>query len=184
MNARYLLLALVACQCQRHADSEPAPAAAAPRIVADTRLPEDPEAGARSVAEWREHLKEEEHERKLRHDRRKLREHRHVSQLLRATHEQYERAATKQAVNAVHAAFRARLPELEKSFDSLDHYGESSGLVPEYRKLLALFTAAYPDARIAAIGGSRATLDELETQAKAGLELIDDWLKEASEEAD
>lgn len=143
-------------------------------------LPEDPAAGARSVAQWREHLEEEERERKLRFDRRKLPEHRRVSELFRTAQQDYDRAPTERAVAAAQKSFRASLPRLEKSFDALDHHGESSGLVPEYRKLVELFTDAYPNARIAALGGSKASLSELEARAKTHFETIDEWLKEAS----
>lgn len=181
---RYWALALVLGACQRHpAERAPAPAAVAspqPVPVAAAALPEDAAAGERSVAQWREHLEEEERERKLRFDRRKLPEHKRVSQLIRAAQQAYDRAPTERAVTAAQKSFQASLPRLEKSFDALDHHGESSGLVPEYRKLVELFTGGYPSARIAALAGSRASLGEVEARAKTHFETIDEWLKEAA----
>ena len=116
----------------------------------------------------------------MRHDRRKLPEHRRVSQLLRTTQRQYDKASTEQAVAAAQQSFRASVPQLEKSFDSIDHYGESSRLVPEYRKLVEMFTGAYPTARVAALAGSKAELGALEADAKARFETIDEWLKDAA----
>lgn len=187
--SRALLLCLAVGACQRHvAESAPAPTSdASPPPAPETaasRLPEDPEAGARSVAQWREHLEEEERERKLRHDRRKLRDHRRVSQLFRSTQKQYDRAASERAVTAAQNIFRSQLPQLEKSFDAMDHYGESSLLVPQYRKLVEIFEGAYPSARIAALGGSKSSFDEVEARAKQHFETISEGLKEAARDED
>lgn len=188
-TARALLLCLVASACQRHpVEVTPSPttvSASRPALLAaGSRLPEDPQAGARSVAQWREHLEEEERERKLRHDRRKLSQHRRLSQLLHATQRQYDRAASERAVVAAQKSFRASLPQLEKSFDAVDHYGDSSRLLPEYRKLLELFSDAYPAARIAVLAGSNAALDEVEAGVRTRFAIIDEWLLEAARDED
>ena len=184
-----LLLGLAISACQHHpVEVAPAPAAVTSSpptlLAAASRLPEDAEAGARSVAQWREHLEEEERERKLRHDRRKLSQHRRLSQLLLATRRQYDRAPSDRAVAAAQKSFRASLPQLEKSLDAIDHYGDSSRLLPEYRKLLELLSDAYPSARIAALAGSKSALDELEGRVRARFEIIDAWLREADRNED
>ena len=61
---RYWAFAFILGACQRHpAERTPAPAdvaSAQPAPGTKSSLPEDPAAGARSVAQWREHLEEEE----------------------------------------------------------------------------------------------------------------------------
>ena len=77
-----------------------------PPARAVDRLPEDPAAGAKSTAQWREHMVAEEHERKLHWDRDHLKEHRAVVKFLVTTRARYDRAKTKAAVTAI----RTRLP--------------------------------------------------------------------------
>jgi hypothetical protein len=188
MSSRAHLLiacaALAASACQRRSvESAPDPSVAAVHAApppTPARLPEDAEAGARSVAQWREHLEEEERERKLRYDRRKLSQHRRVSQVLRTTQGQLDHAPSRRAVEAAQRSFRASLPTLEKAFDSIDHYGDSSRLLTEYRKLSAIFSETYPEARIAALAGSMQSLQELEARVATHFQTIEEWLREAS----
>src|SRR5262249_24927539 len=118
-------------------------------------LPEDPEAGARSVAEWRQHLQQEEHERRLNYDRRKLPQHRELIKTLRAIRQSYDSAASERAILAAQQKQRALLPKLEKSLDAIDHWKVNSKLLPEYRNLIEIFSDPYPSARIAALSGDK-----------------------------
>src|SRR5689334_6542415 len=60
----------------------------------------------------------------------------------------------------------------------------SSMLVPEYAKLAQIFAAQYPEARIAALSGEKASLGALETDAAARFEHVDAELHEATESED
>jgi hypothetical protein len=179
-----------ACQ-RREADTSVAPSrggapslAVSAALAAPSTLPEDPEAGARSVAQWRDHLEEEERERRLNYDRRKLADDRRVVSILRTARTRYDRAADERAVLSAQKTLRAARPQLEKAFDSIDHWGVSSKTLPEYRQLVELFSEAYPSARVAALSGSRTSLDELERRVNAHFESIDSWLHEAAESED
>lgn len=60
----------------------------------------------------------------------------------------------------------------------------SSTLVPEYAKLAQIFAEQYPEARIAALCGEKASLGALETDAAARFEHVDAELHEATESED
>ncbi|HYQ04470.1 MAG TPA: hypothetical protein VER96_37615 [Polyangiaceae bacterium] len=147
-------------------------------------LPEDPEAGERSVAQWREHLREEERERRLGYDRRRLRQHREVIQRLQQVRQSYTAATNDAAIRRVQAQLKASIPKLEKSLDAIDHWRVSSTLVPEYAKLVHLFSEEYPEARIAALSGEKAALVALESEISGRFERIDEGLHEATESED
>jgi hypothetical protein len=161
--------------------SASAEVASTPSPPAPGTLPEDPVAGARSVAQWREHLEREERERRLGYDRRKLREHREVLKTLRSVRRSYDGAATKRAVSSAEDAFRQSLPKLAAKFDEIDHYGVSSKVLPDYRELVATFSDAYPNARIAALAGDTAALARLTGEVDARFSAIDAWLREAAD---
>ncbi len=162
--------------------SAPAPAATPP--VASGSLPEDPVAGAKSAAQWREHLAHEERERKLGYDRRKLPEHRQVLKTLRDARTRYDRAATKPAVLTAEQSFRSTRPKLDKAFDEIDHWGVSSKVLPDYRKLADTFSAPYPNARLAALAGDKTELERVAHEVDATFTSIDAWLDEAKESED
>lgn len=144
-------------------------------------LPEDPAAGARAVAEWRRHLEREERERRLAYDKRRLTEHRDVLATLRAARKAYDRASTEHDVTAAERSFRATRPKLERAFDALDHWGVSSRLLPDYRKLVDTFGDAYPSARIAALAGNTTRFERLGREVDAELAGLHAWLREAAE---
>ncbi len=174
-------------------DSTPAPAAASHSSAAASasgasaesgKLPEDPEAGARSVAEWREHLQHEERERRLGYDRRKLHEHEEVLKELRAARRSFDDATTKPAVFRADRAFQAARPKLDAAFDAIDHWGNSSKVLPDYRKLVETFSDAYPGARMSAIGGDAAPLERVGREVDERFRSIEAWLHEAEESED
>ena len=189
-----LLGAFAASACQRHSSTEArrasraatsASTAVVPVAFASTAtLPEDPEAGARSVAEWKQHLVREERERRLNYDRRRLSEHRQIVSLLRRTRESYDRASAEPAVSSSEQRFRDGLPKLERMFEHLDHWGVSSQLLPDYKKLADDFSEAYPKARIAALAGEQPPFTAISREVDARFQAIEAWLNEAEESED
>jgi hypothetical protein len=155
----------------------------APPIATPT-LPEDPEAGARSVAEWEQHLEQEERERRLNYDRRKLSQHRALIKTLRAVRQKYDGATSKGAVLAAQQRQRALLPQLEKSLDAIDHWRVNSKVLPEYQELIGIFSDPYPSARIEALSGDSHPLSALQKEVATRFDAIDEWLDEAAESED
>jgi len=191
----FLAASLVPLGCRDHEPHRDAPRApASPATSATTpvanapaasgSLPEDPVAGAKSAAQWREHLAHEERERRLGYDRRKLPEHRRVLMSLRDARAHYDRAATKPAVLSAEQIFLATRPKLDKAFDEIDHHGVSSKVLPDYKKLADTFADPYPSARIAAISGDKTELERLRREVDATFASIDAWLEEAKESED
>lgn len=147
-------------------------------------LPEDPEAAAKSSAQWHEHLAHEELERRLGYDRRKLPEHRVVLKRLHDARNAYDRASSKPAVLSAERTFRALLPKLDQSFDEIDHWGVSSKVLPDYRKLADTFSDSYPNARLAALAGDARELERIGKDVDAEFASIDSWLHDAAESED
>lgn len=185
-----VLVAAGACRNQSQ-PSETGPAAATSGTppatlvpVSTGTLPEDPEAGARSAAQWREHLAREERERRLGYDRRKLSEHEAVLKKLRAARRSYDGARTKSAVLSAERAFESTRPNLLALFETIDHWGVSSKVLPDYQKLVETFSAAYPAARIAALTGDPAEFERVEREVDERFRAVDAWLHEAEESED
>lgn len=144
-------------------------------------LPEDAEAGARSVEQWREHLRDEERERRFSYDRHRQRQHREVIQRLREVRRSYASAKTEPAIRRVQEQLVASRSKFEQSFDRIDHWRVSSTLVPEYATLIAILSEQYPKARIVALSGDQAALTTIEGEISARFERIDEELREAVE---
>ena len=151
---------------------------------AGDRLPEDPVAGAKSTAQWREHLAAEEHERKLRWDRDHLKQHRAVVKFLVATRARYDRAKTKAAVTAIRTRLPPAVEGVRKRITEIDRWGTNSNLLEDYDALLKALSDAYPAARMASLDGDRAALDALKTEFDRRAKHIKDWLAEAAESKD
>jgi hypothetical protein len=147
-------------------------------------LPEDLDAGMRSVAQWRRHLEREERERRLHYDRRKLAEHRKVLELLRQARHDYDTARGEAAVRAAQARFRSTRNVLEAALVSIDHWGVNSKVLPDYRNVVGVLSEPYPAARIQAIAGDEARLVNMSRELDQTLASIDDWLEEAAESED
>lgn len=185
---------LASVACHHRADGERARASAGSSAsseatrsagtIESAALPEDPDAGARSVAQWRQHLDQEERERRLSYDRRKLREHRAVLKTLRSARQSVDAAASEGAVVLAREQLRSRLPTLEKEFDAIDHWGVSSKLLPDYRALIDLLSNAYPDARRSALSGDATRFESVARTVDARFAAIDAWLEQASESED
>jgi hypothetical protein len=169
--------------CRSQTGESDAPPVAA-RTSAISTLPEDPDAGARSVAEWQRHLEHEERERRLQYDRRKLPEHREFIKTLLAIRQSYDRATSKGAVLAARQKQVALRPKLDQSLEAIDHWGVNSKVLPEYEDLMGIFADAYPSARIAALSGEKDSLAALQKDVAMRFETIDEWLREAAESED
>jgi hypothetical protein len=147
-------------------------------------LPEDADAGARAVAEWRQHLEREELERRLSYDRRKLVQHRAVLKTLRDAQRSFDVATSERAVLAAERRFTTTVPTLEKDFDAIDPHGDSSKVLSDYRKLVKTLAGPYPRARRSALSGDTAELSRLGEELDARFRAIDAWLREAAESED
>jgi hypothetical protein len=149
-------------------------------LRADPMPPEDPLAGAKSTAQWREHMIAEEHERKLHYDRDRLKDHRAVLKLLIAARARYDRAKTKTAVLAVQKRLPRTAEDIRRRIKQIDQWGTNSNLLGDYDAFLKALGEPYAAARIAAIGGGRASLDALAAELDKRTKHIKDWLAEAA----
>ena len=185
-----IALALCACRRQPSRDAVPRPSAvpgasalasakAHATPATSKRLVEDAAAGARSVAQWREHMKEEERERKLNYDRRKLREHERVLVALRQARKSYDSAKSEQGVRRAKAALAKGHTHIERAILAVDHWGVSSNVLGDYRAILKTLSDAYPTARIAALSGRGAPLAEVRGEVDGRLQKVEDWLERA-----
>jgi hypothetical protein len=151
---------------------------------ADPMPPEDPVAGAKSTAQWREHLAAEERERQLQFDSQRLKEHRAVLKLLVAARARYDRAKSKTAVLSVQKRLPPAVEEIRRRITQIDRHGNSSRLLGDYDAYLKALSEDYPAARVAALGGDRAPLASLQADLDARTKHIKDWLAEAAASKD
>ena len=151
-------------------------AVAAAKTPDEPRLPEDPGAGARSEAQWREHLLEEERERKVLFDRRRLKQHQQVLASFREARKRYDGAKTAAALLELKRAWARSSGPLQQRIEKLDRWGNSSNLRDDYAALLQAFAADYPDARLLALTGSNEQLAAAERLADEHTKKIVDWL--------
>jgi hypothetical protein len=179
-------------QFQRQPGHEAAVQASAPEPVAQDsaaasdpeRLPEDPVAGARSVAQWREHLEEEERERKANYDRRHLKEHRAVVAFLRGARASYDNAKTALDLKRLQSSWPSAVLAIRKRIDKIDPWRVNSNLLKDYEALLEAFETRYPAARLAELGGDATAATDVRGDVEAHLKHIDDWLTEAERAED
>jgi hypothetical protein len=157
----------------------------APARAADAgRLPEDPAAGAKSTAQWREHMAAEDHERRLHYDRDRIKDHRAVLKFLTTTRGRYDRAKTKAAVLAIQKRLPPAVDDVRRRITAIDHWGTNSNLLGDYEVMLKALSDGYPAARSAALGGNRAPLAALQADLDARTKHIKDWLAEAAASKD
>ncbi|HWA76764.1 MAG TPA: hypothetical protein VG937_30735 [Polyangiaceae bacterium] len=183
--------------CQQRADSA-APGTRASSVAAavaspsaqpapsadPSRLPEDPVAGQRASAQWREHMEEEEVERKLNYDRRKLPDHRVVLGLLRAARGRYDQAQSKAAVLALQTSLPQALTPVKARIEKIDHWGVNSNVLSDYAELQRVLQTSYPDARIAALSGEKPAFEAARADFDARLKKVEAWLERAAESED
>src|SRR5581483_9492579 len=132
---------LVSDQAPRAADAGP------------SGLPEDPDAGRKSEAEWRRHMDWEERERQLSFDKNRIPQHRAVIRQLTAARARYDRAKTKAAVERMRAEMPALRQALQARTTEIDHWRVNSPLLADYDAEIADLDVAYPDAKLAALDG-------------------------------
>jgi hypothetical protein len=176
------VLCALACQSRPNPPAPTASVSVAPvtssanTVLADGRLPEDPVAGARAVAQWRAHLLEEERERKAQYDQRRLEAHQAVVSFLRSAKTSYDSANTAAAVEQLRRQLAPQVTATRRRVDKIDHWGRSSNVFADYQQLLDTFSEPYASARLAAIHGEPGEFQKLKTDADARLQKIADWL--------
>jgi len=142
---------------------------------------EDPVAGAKSTAQWREHLVAEEHERKLFYDRDRIKDHRAVLKVLVAARARYDRAKTKAAVLAVQKRLPPTVEDVRRRMTKIDHWGTNSNLLADYDAYLKALSDSYPAARVESLDGKPAPLDTVRRELDERTRHIKAWLTEAAE---
>lgn len=166
------------------ASAAPSPGASSAVPSATPSLPEDPEAAARSLERWREHLEEEERERRLHFDRRKLPEHEAVVAKLQSARADFDRAESQAQLERARLSFLRNVADLERRFDHIDHWGNNSAVLADYAEIVKLLTRAYPAARRAALSGNSAEFVALQAEVARRFGAIEASLKEARESVD
>ncbi len=144
-------------------------------------LPEDPDAGSKSEAQWRKHMDWEERERRLSFDKNRIPEHRAVIQRLAAARARYDRAKTKAAVERVRSEMPALRQDLQARATEIDHWRVSSPLLADYDVEMAELESAYPDARLAALAGDAQPLRALRARMDQRKKKMTEWLADAKE---
>jgi hypothetical protein len=151
---------------------------------ADPMPPEDPVAGAKSTAQWREHLAAEDHERKLLYDRGRLKQHRALLKLLVAARARYDRAKTKSAVASAQKRLPPLVEEARRRITEIDHWGNNSNLLGDYDAYLKALTDTYPGARNDSIDGKPTALNAIRNELDERTRHIQAWLTEAAASKD
>jgi hypothetical protein len=144
-------------------------------------LPEDPEAGRKSEAQWRKHMDWEERERQLSFDKNRIPQHRAVIQRLAAARTRYERAKNKAAVERVRAEMPALRQDLQARTTEIDHWRASSPLLADYDAEMTDLESAYPDAKLAALRGDAKPLRAVRARLDQRKKKMTDWLADAKE---
>ncbi len=152
------------------------------RGLVPSRLPEDPVAGKKSEAQWREHLAHEEHERQVRYDKRRLPQHREVVKLLRQARARFDRAKTPAVIAAARARVAITINDVQRRIAVIDRWGDSSNLLKNYEAVLAILTDPYPAAQIVAMTGDAQTLAALRADLDQHMKEIADWLEKVEHE--
>jgi len=158
-----------------------ADAGGGPTRTADMpRLPEDPEAGRRSQAQWRQHLDHEEYERQLAFDKRSLAQHRTVVARLRRARARLDGARSAAAVKGLADETGGAVTELRLRIERLDHWGVNSRLLGEYDALVKILDGNYAAGRIAELGRDPRPMAALRAEWDRHMKVVDDWLTEAA----
>jgi hypothetical protein len=147
-------------------------------------LPEDPEAGKRAEAQWREHLDEEEEGRQLGFDRRRLKQHRALIKRIRNTRARVNGARSLSAINKVQGELAPQIALLRRDVEQVDPWGATSRLLPDYNAVLTLLAGDYGEAKAEALGGNPAALAEANKSIDEHLKHMEELLEEAAESKD
>jgi len=182
--------ALAAGGCRRaslaralEAGAAPAVSDQAPRAgdAGPSGLPEDPQAGRQSEADWRRHMDWEERERQLAFDKNRIAQHRAVIQRLATARARYDRAKTRAAVDRVRSEMPALRQELRSRTTEIDHWRVNSPLLADYDAEMAELERAYPDAKLAALGGDAQPLRVVRAGMDRREKKMAGWLAAAEE---
>ena len=151
---------------------------------ADPMPPEDPAVGAKSTAQWRQHLAAEERERQLQFDGQRLKQHRAVVKLLTAARARFDRAKSKAAVLSAQKRLLPVVEEIQRRIKQIDRWGNNSRLLVDYDTYVKALSAHYPAARIDMLEGHPAALDTIRGQLDEVTKRINSWLAEAAHPTD
>ena len=144
-------------------------------------MPEDPEAGKRAEQQWREHLEHEEEERQAWFDHDRLEQHRALVKLIAAARAGYDRARSEAALAKVRADMPQRIAEIRERVTEIDHWGNNSRVLPDYAVLSEALAGSYADAKLAALKGDAAALEQARGAFDQRMKKVDGWLEEAAE---
>jgi hypothetical protein len=167
-----LLLGVAACRKDAHAERK------GPLVVADQpKLPENPELGKRSEAQWRKHLDREEDERQGIFDRQRLDQHRALMKQLSSARKQLDEQKGMIELNEARLGVTQQLDSVRAQLKQLDPWGTNSRLLPQYQALLELLTTRFVTAKQAAFGGDSKALETARMEFDAHLRKMNKWLE-------
>jgi hypothetical protein len=147
-------------------------------------LPEDPEAGKRSEAQWQEHLEEEEEGRQNGFDRRRLKQHRALIGRIKAVRAQVARAPSLSALGKTQSELPARIALLRQGVQQIDPWGVTSRLLPDYKAVVDLLESSYCEAKAEALRGNPAALAAANRSLDEHFEAFEEKLEHAAESED
>jgi hypothetical protein len=144
-------------------------------------LPEDPEAGKRAEAQWREHLAYEERERVLNFDKRRLKEHHALFRRIKAVRARVMAARTPTAVAKLQSELPKQIEQLQGGIKQVDPWGVTSRLLPDYQVLVNLLQGPLGKAKAEALAGHPDALAAANASFNERLEHMEELLEEAEE---
>lgn len=151
----------------------------APRALNAPRLPEDPEAGARSTAQWRERRATKMRMRQQLFDRATMPVHDELLAAIAGLRERYDRASDEAALTAARTASAAQLARIEKGLAELDAWGTGSRLLADYAALHEALASSYPEAKRSSLRGDDGALRAAQSSFEQRLQGMRVWLDEA-----
>ena len=148
-----------------------------PLVVAEQPpLPENPELGKKSTAQWRQHLDREEVERQGIFDKQRIPQHRALMKQLSAARKTLDEQKGMQELREARVGVNQQLDSVRAQLKELDPWGTNSRLLPRYQALLELLSARYDAAKQAAFGGDSKAVDAVRTEFDAHLRKMNRWL--------
>ena len=183
VGGRILLLALLTLGACRKPEDGRHGERKGPLVVAEQPpLPEDPERGQRSTAQWSQHLQHEEDERQGIFDRQRIPQHRALMKLLTNARKTLDEAKGWQELGQAQASVRKQLSEGRAQLKALDPWGNSSRLLSDYEALMKSLETRYPEARLAAYRGDSQPLTAARADFDAHLRSMNGWLTRLEDE--
>jgi hypothetical protein len=142
-------------------------------------LPEDPIAGARSTAQWRERRETRLRKRQLLFDRDHMADHRALLAELTSLRARYDGARNEAALSTARTKAAARLVELRARVASKLDTGRGSRLLADYEALRTALASSYPDAKLASLRGDDSALSAAQAGFDQRTQAMRAWLDEA-----